>query len=42
MVAVINPLLREPTLDPEYLASYRPISNLHFEAVAEELWLSSG
>ncbi|XP_060929417.1 uncharacterized protein LOC133003646 [Limanda limanda] len=29
-VAVIRPLLKKPTLDPEVLANYRPISNLAF------------
>ncbi|MDF4280558.1 reverse transcriptase family protein [Vibrio parahaemolyticus] len=29
-VAVIKPLLKKPTLDPEVLANYRPISNLPF------------
>ncbi|XP_042341350.1 uncharacterized protein LOC121942262, partial [Plectropomus leopardus] len=29
-VAVIKPLLKKPTLDPEILANYRPISNLPF------------
>jgi len=28
--AVIKPLLKKPTLDPEVLANYRPISNLPF------------
>ena len=28
-VAVIKPLLKKPTLDPEVLANYRPISNLY-------------
>ena len=29
-IAVIKPLLKKPTLDPEVLANYRPISNLPF------------
>uniref|UniRef100_A0A8C9XHM2 Reverse transcriptase domain-containing protein n=1 Tax=Sander lucioperca TaxID=283035 RepID=A0A8C9XHM2_SANLU len=29
-VAVIKPILKKPTLDPEVLANYRPISNLPF------------
>lgn len=29
-VAVINPLLKKPSLDPEVLANYRPISNLPY------------
>ena len=29
-VAAIKPLLKKPTLDPEVLANYRPISNLPF------------
>jgi len=29
-VAVIKPLLKKPTLDPEVLVNYRPISNLPF------------
>ena len=29
-LAVIKPLLKKPTLDPEVLANYRPISNLPF------------
>ena len=29
-VAVIKPLLKKPTLDPDVLANYRPISNLPF------------
>ena len=29
-VAVIKPLLKKTTLDPEVLANYRPISNLPF------------
>ena len=29
-VVVIRPLLKKPTLDPEVLANYRPISNLAF------------
>uniref|UniRef100_A0A3Q3XL26 Histidine decarboxylase n=1 Tax=Mola mola TaxID=94237 RepID=A0A3Q3XL26_MOLML len=42
-VAVIKPLLKKPTLDPEVLANYRPISNLPFlskileKAVAKQL-----
>ena len=28
--AVIKPLLKKPSLDPEVLANYRPISNLPF------------
>ena len=42
-VAVIKPLLKKPTLDPEVLANYRPISNLPFlskileKAVANQL-----
>jgi len=28
--AIVNPLLKKPTLDPANLASYRPISNLSF------------
>src|SRR4029434_10377590 len=42
-VAVIRPLLKKPTLDPEVLANYRPISNLAFlskvleKAVASQL-----
>uniref|UniRef100_A0A8D3AUE7 Reverse transcriptase domain-containing protein n=1 Tax=Scophthalmus maximus TaxID=52904 RepID=A0A8D3AUE7_SCOMX len=29
-VAVVKPLLKKPTLDPDILANYRPISNLPF------------
>ncbi len=29
-VAVLKPLLKKPTLDPEVLANYRPVSNLPF------------
>ena len=29
-IAIIKPLLKKPTLDPEVLANYRPISNLLF------------
>ena len=29
-VAVIKPLLKKSTLDPEVLANYRPIENLPF------------
>ncbi len=41
-VAAIKPLLKKPTLDPEVLANYRPISNLPFlseilEVVADQL-----
>lgn len=42
-VAVIKPLLKKPTLDPEVLANYRPISNLPYlskileKAVANQL-----
>lgn len=28
--ALISPILKKPTLDPEILSSYRPISNLPF------------
>ena len=43
-LAVIKPLLKKPTLDPEVLANYRPISNLPFlskileKIVAEQLY----
>jgi len=42
-VAVIKPLLKKPSLDPEVLANYRPFSNLPFlskileEVVANQL-----
>ena len=29
-IAVIKPLIKKPTLDPEVLANYRPISNRPF------------
>ena len=34
--AIIKPLLKKPTLDPEVLANYRPISNLSFISKALE------
>ena len=34
--AIIKPLLKKPTLDPEDLANYRPISNLSFISKALE------
>ena len=29
-VAIINPLIKKPSLDPEVLSNYRPVSNLSF------------
>ena len=34
--AVIRPLLKKPTLDPDILDNYRPISNLPFLATVLE------